>query len=50
MSTILNTNGDKLEIPEVKDAASFRCAIFTAEWNPTVTYAKRRSRSDSIPQ
>ncbi|MDE7465808.1 MAG: 6,7-dimethyl-8-ribityllumazine synthase [Muribaculaceae bacterium] len=48
MSTILNTNGDKLEIPEVKDAASFRCAIFTAEWNPTVTYALRDGALDVL--
>lgn len=41
MSTILNTNGDRLEVPALKDAAGFRCAIFTAEWNPRITHALR---------
>ncbi|MBD5236446.1 MAG: 6,7-dimethyl-8-ribityllumazine synthase [Bacteroidales bacterium] len=41
MSTILNTNGDNLEVPALKNAAGFRCAIFTAEWNPKVTHALR---------
>lgn len=41
MSTILNTNGDNLEIPALRDREGFRCAIFTAEWNPKVTHSLR---------
>lgn len=41
MSTILNTNGSEVEIPQVQDRENFKCAIFTAEWNPKVTHALR---------
>lgn len=41
MSTILNTNGAELEIPRIIDAEGFKCAIFTAKWNPEVTHALR---------
>ncbi len=41
MSTILNTNGDKLEIPRILDHEGFKCAIFTAKWNSKVTHALR---------
>lgn len=37
MSTILNTNGSELEIPHVVNLDKFKCAIFTAEWNPEIT-------------
>ena len=46
MSTILNTNGDSLEIPKLRDKDGFRCAIFTAEWNPKVTHALRDGAID----
>lgn len=39
MSTILNTNGAELEIPQISEPELFKCAIFTAEWNPKVTDA-----------
>ena len=41
MSTILNTNGDLLKVPALRDREGFRCAIFTAEWNSAVTHALR---------
>ena len=41
MSTILNTNGDQLTVPALRNRSGFRCAIFTAEWNPGVTHALR---------
>lgn len=41
MSTILNTAGAELEIPQIADPDNFRCAIFTAEWNEKVTGALR---------
>lgn len=50
MSTILNTNGDKLEVPALKNPARFRCAIFTAEWNPRVTHALRDGAIEVLHQ
>lgn len=48
MSTILNTNGAVLQVPELKDRAGFRCAIFTADWNPEVTHALRDGAIDTL--
>ena len=48
MSTILNTNGAELEIPRITDAENFKCAIFTAEWNPKVTGALRDGAVDVL--
>lgn len=36
MSTILNTEGSILEIPEIRDKENFRVAIVTANWNKNV--------------
>lgn len=36
MSTILNTEGSTLEIPEIRDVHSFRVAIVTANWNKDI--------------
>lgn len=36
MSTILNTEGSVLEIPEIRDRENFRVAIVTANWNKNV--------------
>lgn len=41
MSTVLNTNGAELSIPEIMESDRFRCAIVTAAWNPDVTHALR---------
>lgn len=48
MSTILNTNGCELEIPTIIEPDGFRCAIFTAEWNPAVTGALRDGAIDVL--
>lgn len=48
MSTILNTNGAELEIPQVLNLDNFKCAIFTAEWNPKVTNALRDGAVDVL--
>lgn len=48
MSTILNTNGDTLLIPELKNSSRFKCAIFTAEWNPQVTHVLRDGAVDVL--
>ena len=36
MSTILNTEGSLLEIPEIREPEKFRVAILTADWNSQV--------------
>ena len=41
MSTVLNTNGEQVSVPALRNASGFKCAIFTAEWNPLITYALR---------
>ena len=49
MSTVLNTNGDLLEVPQIeKDPGRFRCLIFTAEWNPRITHALRDGAVDVL--
>ena len=48
MSTILNTNGAELEIPQILEPKGFKCAIFTAEWNPDVTGALRSGALDVL--
>lgn len=48
MSTILNTNGELLELPEVSGIDKFRVAVFTAEWNPDVTGALRQGVFDTL--
>lgn len=50
MSTVLNTNGELLELPKVTDVENFRIAVFTAEWNPEVTGALRRGVMDTLSQ
>lgn len=41
MSTILNTNGSSLQIPEPRPNVGGDFYIFTAEWNQKITYALR---------
>ena len=48
MSTILNTNGDNLEIPAPYNPATFTCDIVTADWNPEVTKALRDGAMDTL--
>ena len=48
MSTILNTNGAELEIPAIAELRTFKCAIFTAEWNPKITGALRDGALDVL--
>lgn len=48
MSTILNTNGSELQIPELIDRAGFKCAVFTADWNPEVTHALREGAIETL--
>lgn len=48
MSTILNTNGAELEIPTVLEPEGFKCAVFTAKWNPEITHALRDGALDVL--
>jgi len=49
MSTVLNTNGDMLEVPQIlKNPAHFRAMILTAEWNPRITHALRDGAKDVL--
>ena len=48
MSTILNTNGAELRIPEPYSKESFVCDIVTAEWNSDVTFALRDGAVDTL--
>lgn len=41
MSTILNTNGTSVEVPEVHPAVAGNFYVVTADWNPQVTHALR---------
>ena len=48
MSTVLNTDGAELEIPRIVGPGDFKCAVFTAEWNPQVTGALRDGALDVL--
>lgn len=48
MATILNTNGDNLEVPAIANLDGFSCAVFTAKWNPEVTHALRDGALDVL--
>ncbi|MDE5868713.1 MAG: 6,7-dimethyl-8-ribityllumazine synthase [Muribaculaceae bacterium] len=50
MSTVLNTNGDQVTVPVIKNRDNFKCAIFTAEWNPKVTHALRDGAVEVLRQ
>lgn len=41
MSTILNTNGTSVEVPEINRNVAGNFYVITADWNPTITYALR---------
>jgi len=41
MSTILNTNGTSVQIPEIHKDVTGRFYVFTAEWNEKITHALR---------
>lgn len=41
MSTILNTNGTSVQIPEIHKDVTGRFYVFTADWNEKITHALR---------
>ena len=50
MSTILNTNGAKLEIPAILPNVDGKFYVITADWNPIITYALRDGAVDVLKQ
>lgn len=48
MSTILNTNGDNIQVPEPIRGTDFRCAVMTAKWNPEITHSLRDAAIDVL--
>ena len=48
MSTILNTNGDSLLIPELNKKVAGKFYVVTAEWNSDITYALRDGALDVL--
>lgn len=47
MSTILNTNGETLQVPEAA-SGEFTFHIITAEWNPDITHALRDGAAETF--
>ena len=48
MSTILNTNGDALDIPILDKKIKGNFYIITADWNRDITYALRDGAADTL--
>ena len=48
MSTILNTNGNNLEIPKLNKKTKGNFYIITADWNSDITYALRDGAIDVL--
>lgn len=46
MSTVLNTNGELLNVGQIVNKEEFRCVIVTARWNSEITYAMRDGAID----
>jgi 6,7-dimethyl-8-ribityllumazine synthase len=48
MSTILNTNGSMLEVPELLKEVTGNFYVITADWNPKITYALRDGATGTL--
>ena len=48
MATILNTNGDNLEVPALDRSVDGRFYIITAEWNSKITHALRDGAVETL--
>ena len=48
MATILNTNGDNLEIPQLNNKVKGKFYVVTADWNQNITYALRDGAIDVL--
>lgn len=50
MSTILNTNGTSLQVPTIDSRVTGDFYIFTADWNPKITWALRDAAIDVLKE
>ena len=48
MSTLLNTNGDSLQIPELNNKVTGKFYVVTADWNHDITYSLRDGAIDVL--
>ena len=48
MSTILNTNGEKLNVEPLREDIEGDFVIITADWNPKVTYSLRDGAAEVL--
>ena len=48
MSTILNTNGDSLQVPELNKKVTGKFYIVTADWNQDITHVLRSGAIDVL--
>ena len=48
MSTILNTNGDNIEIPQLNKKVAGKFYVVTADWNSDITYSLRDGAIDVL--
>lgn len=48
MSTILNSNGVSLEIPEINKKVTGKFYVVTADWNPDITFTLRDGALDVL--
>ena len=48
MSTILNTNGDTLDIPALDKKVKGKFYVITADWNKDITYVLRDGAIDAL--
>lgn len=48
MSTVLNTNGDSLAIPQLSSKVKGKVYILTADWNSDITHALRNGAIDVL--
>lgn len=48
MSTVLNTNGEALEVKVLDDARDVKVGVITAEWNKEITHALRDGAKDVL--
>lgn len=48
MSTVLNTNGEALQIPAIDKKTTGKFYVVTAEWNSDITYALRDGALDVL--
>lgn len=48
MSTILNTNGDQLTVPQLNNKVNSNFYVITADWNSEITYALRDGAIDVL--